>query len=291
MAGITRSAAVHVHRRLLWAPTMALFWALAVASPGTPALAVDVFRVQDRDGAVMYTNLPPEPRGVSLLSPPPASPPPTRTLAWPDPATAARRPRGTYDAVIRSAAIRHGVDERLVSAIVLVESAGNPRAVSPKGALGLMQLMPQLATQLEVHDPFDPAENVVAGVRHLQRLLTQFPGRLDLALAAYNAGEQAVRASRGVPPYPETRRYVEAVLRRYGEAGASEAGPPRADAPRAVTRPAPAGPARETPAPRPGAVELPPAGPPSAGDIVYRYVQPDGTILLTNIPRNDGERP
>lgn len=117
----------------------------------------------------------------------------------------------------REAALRHGVDPVLVRAVIGVESAWNPRAVSPKGAAGLMQLMPQTARRYGVADRFDPAQNVDAGVRYLRDLLGMFRGDLPLALAAYNAGEGAVLRHGGrVPPYPESRRYVERVLRLYG---------------------------------------------------------------------------
>jgi soluble lytic murein transglycosylase-like protein len=110
---------------------------------------------------------------------------------------------------------RHGVAPKLVAAIVAVESAFDHRAVSRRGAEGLMQLMPATAADLDVQDAFDPADNLDGGVRHLKRLMGRFRGDLPLALAAYNAGETAVIAHRGIPPYRETRQYVVRVLRRY----------------------------------------------------------------------------
>ena len=121
------------------------------------------------------------------------------------------------EAHIRATAARHGVPARLVAAIIEAESDFDPRAVSRKGARGLMQLMPATASSLDVHDAFDPYANIDAGVRHLRRLIDRFDGDLPLAIAAYNAGENAVAAYRGVPPYRETRRYVARVLRRYGQ--------------------------------------------------------------------------
>lgn len=117
---------------------------------------------------------------------------------------------------IREVAARYGVAPLLVAAIVEAESEFNPRAVSRRGARGLMQLMPRTASSLQVDDIFDPYENIEGGVRHLRRLMDRFNGNLPLALGAYNAGEQAVRLSRGIPPYPETRRYVIRILRRIG---------------------------------------------------------------------------
>ena len=114
-----------------------------------------------------------------------------------------------------AAAKRHGLDPDLVMAVVSVESAFRPQAVSPKGALGLMQLMPATAASLGVRDPFDPAENLEGGTRHLGTLVSTYGGDLTRALAAYNAGEGAVSRHRGVPPYRETREYVKKVLERY----------------------------------------------------------------------------
>lgn len=116
--------------------------------------------------------------------------------------------------VDRSAA-RHGLDPHLVHAVIRAESAYNPRAVSPKGAVGLMQLMPATAHELSVDDPFDPASNIEGGSSYLRRMLDRFDGNLELALAGYNAGPEAVRRFGGVPPYRETRQYVERVLRTY----------------------------------------------------------------------------
>ncbi len=114
-----------------------------------------------------------------------------------------------------TAARRHGLDPGLVLAVVSVESAFRPEAVSRKGAQGLMQLMPATAASLGVKDAFDPVENLDGGSRHLGSLLTLYGGDLVNALAAYNAGAGAVARHRGVPPYRETRAYVKKVLERY----------------------------------------------------------------------------
>lgn len=119
-----------------------------------------------------------------------------------------------YDPIIDKAAARHGVDATLVRAVIQVESAYQRRARSPKGAMGLMQLMPATAQQYGVADPYDPVSNIEAGTRHLSSLLERLP--LTLAIAAYNAGEGAVQRFRAVPPYPETRQYVSRVLRLAG---------------------------------------------------------------------------
>src|SRR5215472_8459426 len=124
------------------------------------------------------------------------------------------------DAAIDKAASRHNVDPNLVRALVKVESNFNPHAVSRKGAMGLMQLMPQTARQLNLKNPFDPQENIDAGVRHLKQLLDNYGGDVRLSLAAYNAGSGAVSRSRGVPNFAETRNYVRRITNIYsGDVG------------------------------------------------------------------------
>lgn len=123
-------------------------------------------------------------------------------------------PREVDDA-IEQAARRHNVDANLVRALIRVESNFNSKAVSRKGAMGLMQLMPGTARQLKVSNPFDPGQNVDAGVRHLKKLLEDFHGNVKLSLAAYNAGEGAVQRNAGVPNYGETRNYVSRITTLY----------------------------------------------------------------------------
>ena len=128
------------------------------------------------------------------------------------------------DSIIQTAAQRHNVDPNLVRAVIKVESNFNPRAVSPKGAMGLMQLMPATARNLNVSNPFDPEQNVDAGVRHLRELLDSYQGDVSLSLAAYNAGSGAVARSKGVPPYSETRQYVRRITKLYGDKGSTVSG-------------------------------------------------------------------
>ena len=125
------------------------------------------------------------------------------------------------DAAIDEAATRHNVDPSLVRSVVKVESNFNPNAVSRKGAMGLMQLMPSTARSLNVSNPFDPQQNVEAGVRHLRKLLDSYGGDVRLSLAAYNAGSKAVSRSAGVPHFRETQNYVRRITDLYngGEAG------------------------------------------------------------------------
>jgi soluble lytic murein transglycosylase-like protein len=122
---------------------------------------------------------------------------------------------GDIDSAIEAAAARHNVDPNLVRAVVKVESNFNPNAVSRKGAMGLMQLMPSTARQLKVRNPFDPEQNVDAGVRHLKQLLESYDGDIKLTLAAYNAGAGAVARSSGVPAYAETQNYVRRITNLY----------------------------------------------------------------------------
>ena len=117
---------------------------------------------------------------------------------------------GPYSDIIDRVAAEQNVPAKLVRAVIQVESAYNVRARSPKGAMGLMQLMPATARQYAVADPYDPASNIEAGIKHLKSLLQRLP--VAMALAAYNAGEAAVQRFNGIPPYPETRNYVSRIL-------------------------------------------------------------------------------
>jgi hypothetical protein len=115
-----------------------------------------------------------------------------------------------FDSIIQKVAKEQGLDVALVRAVIQVESAYEPRARSPKGAMGLMQVMPSTARQFGVRNAYDPKANIEAGSKYLKSLLDRLP--LNLALAAYNAGEAAVQRFRGVPPYPETQKYVSTIL-------------------------------------------------------------------------------
>ena len=143
--------------------------------------------------------------------PPPIPLPPVRAKREPSP------PR-PYAELVDNASLRHGVDPDLLHALIEVESGYRANAQSPQGAMGLMQLMPATAEQYEVQDPFDPGANIDAGAQHLRILLDKFD--VTGALAAYNAGEGSVRKFQGIPPYPETHRYVSRVLNLVEDAQA-----------------------------------------------------------------------
>ena len=121
-----------------------------------------------------------------------------------------------YDDIITDASDQYGVDSRLVKAIIKAESDFNPRAVSRKGAMGLMQIMPENFQHLQIENPFDPRENIMGGTRYFKYLYDRFEGQLALSLAAYNAGPTTVdNYNKSIPPYRETEQYIERVLKYY----------------------------------------------------------------------------
>ena len=120
-----------------------------------------------------------------------------------------------FDRYIDEAATLHGVDFPLLKAVIRAESAFDPKAVSKKGALGLMQIMPENLEAFRVHDPFDPWQNIMGGARYLKVLIQRFNGQVPLALAAYNAGPRMVDTHRGIPPFPETEEYVKRVMKFF----------------------------------------------------------------------------
>lgn len=181
---------------------LALLWAAAAQA--------DVYVKEDADGTLVLTDAPGG-EGFELLLHS------ERDAAAAPVAARAEHPSARLHAPrIERAARAAGVDASLLHAVIRAESAYNPKAVSPKGAAGLMQLMPATARRYGVADRFDPDQNVLGGALYLRDLLARFDGQLELALAAYNAGEGAVQKYGGrVPPYAETQRYVPQVMHNY----------------------------------------------------------------------------
>ncbi len=124
-------------------------------------------------------------------------------------------PPNPFFEAVGNIAREHGLPPELIDSIIQAESKGDPKAVSPTGAMGLMQLMPETARQMRVSDPFNPLANIRGGARYLKNLLLEFSGNLSLALAAYNAGPGSVRKYHGIPPYPQTREFVRKVTTDY----------------------------------------------------------------------------
>jgi soluble lytic murein transglycosylase len=175
----------------------------------TPAASDgQIYMYRDGSGKLHFSNAPASSGYRPYASPPKFSRSPVYRYTR---ATAARAK--AYDPIIRDAARRHRVDSALIKAVIRAESDFVPYARSPKGALGLMQLMPATARMHNVGSVFEPRDNIEGGVKHLRRLLDQYRGNVRLALAAYNAGDGAVQRYGGVPPYPETIEYLDRVLR------------------------------------------------------------------------------
>jgi soluble lytic murein transglycosylase-like protein len=126
--------------------------------------------------------------------------------------------RKTYDPVVRKVAKLHGIEPELIHAIIQAESNYESTAVSPKGARGLMQLMPATARAYGVSDYFDPEQNIEGGTKYLKDLIRLYEGKTSLVLAAYNAGQEAVKKYKGIPPYPETRNYIKRIQAGYRNA-------------------------------------------------------------------------
>src|SRR3989454_4262064 len=215
-------------------PRFLILLAVTVVVTAATPVGAEVYKRTASDGTIYFTNIQ-------------TSPSYQRAVFTPALARGSQRPasadHGVYSQEIAEAAARYAVPERLIWAVIRVESGFDHRAVSRKGARGLMQLMPETAAILGVRDSFNPRENIHAGARHLRGLMERFRYDLPLAIAAYNAGEKPVTSYRGIPPYPETREYVARVLRYYGA---------------------------------PPAWEL-------QGSGIQQFVQRDGTVVYTNV--------
>ena len=182
--------------KLIFVTTLGLIFSIAVSI----SVLADIYRYVDENGVWHFTNLPTGGKYKLYIK------------------TPRRTPSAyikEYEGIILQAASRFGVDASLVKAVIKAESDFDSRAVSSKGAEGLMQLMPQTSDALAVTDPFDPVENIFGGTRYLSLLLKRFKNDQRLAVAAYNAGPERVESHQGIPPIPETERFVEKVMNYY----------------------------------------------------------------------------
>ena len=164
------------------------------------ATLADVYRFKDENGVWHFSNIQSDPRYRLYIRSYPKGP---------------NRFIKDYDRAILQAAGRFAVDPSLIKAVIKAESDFDHKAISTKGAQGLMQLMPQTSEEMRVQDPFDPEENIVGGTRYLSMMLDRFGNNTQLALAAYNAGPENVEAYNGIPPFAETQTFVKRVLRYY----------------------------------------------------------------------------
>lgn len=190
-----------------------LIGALAVLCTGLAEVRADIFMYTDDSGTPNFSDVPNDARYRLYLH---TVQPHTQVEAPQRVLPADNRNRELFNAEVRRAASFYRLDEALLHAVIAVESGYNSRIVSRKGAVGLMQLMPATARRYQVSNSFDPAQNIHAGAKHLSSLLAQFDNNIQLALAAYNAGENNVRKYGGrIPPFPETIAYVPKVMDLY----------------------------------------------------------------------------
>jgi soluble lytic murein transglycosylase-like protein len=200
-------------------PTLVILLFLLAGSLGFPcSAAADIFRYQDDKGVVYFTNVPSDPKYRLFYRELQNSPATSKPRGLGKPAflkSGEANLSAPLTAHIEEASQIYGLDPKLVQAVIHVESRFDPKALSPKGAQGLMQLMPQTARDLQVGDPYNPRENIEGGARYLRYLLDIYNQDLSLALAAYNAGPEKVNLYKGIPPYLETRSYVQKVIQIY----------------------------------------------------------------------------
>ncbi len=211
----------------------------------------EVYSYQEPDGVIHFSDTPPAGATAGTVRVESPRKIPVNTAEERPPLQERRQcghqPMEYCNAVIDRTSQRYGLDPKLVHAVVKAESDYNPYAISHKGAMGIMQLMPETARELSVVNLFNIEQNVDGGVRYLSYLMDRFSERLEDAVAAYNAGPTAVERYRGTPPYSETREYVKRVIGYYRESGGDRQGR-------------------------------------SAAPAIYRIVREDGSMLFTNVP-------
>jgi hypothetical protein len=228
-----------------------VFISICLLLTAVSVTAADIYKYVDDNGVVCYTDAPLGNKSQQVSSEKKTSPARTED--------ASLISSGDYSQYIRRAASKYDLEPELIKAVIKTESNGNHRAVSRKGAIGLMQLMPATASDMNVSNPFNPEENIDGGARYLKYLLDRFSGNLTLALAAYNSGPKTVEKYGSVPPIDETRQYVKRIFNLYNgrkdyafSDRKNEAAAGTGAAPRQLLAP------------------------------IYRIVLDDGTILFTN---------
>ena len=209
----------------------------------------DIYRYVDENGVVCYTDAPLNRKAERVVK--------SDLSTARGSGEAMSLQQRDFHTIVQDKANKYDLDPSLVHAVIKTESNGNPRAVSRKGAMGLMQLMPTTASDMDVRNPFDPEENIDGGSKYLRYLIERFGGDLTLALAAYNAGPKTVEKTRSVPQIPETKQYVKRVLSLYNG---------KTVLPVSASFVQPAAPAAPKTEP------------------IYRIMTEDGTVLFTNSP-------
>ena len=215
---------------------------IGIGAFGAELRSQSLYSYVDDNGNQVFTNIPPVNPGANMKI---TGAPPTEPQLAPKPAKPTQ-----YDAIIEKYAGDYRLDPHLIRSIIATESGFNPKAVSPKGARGLMQLMPATAARLGVQNSFDPEQNIQGGIKHFRSLLDNFNNDFTLSLAAYNAGENRVQRLGRVPEIKETREYVQSVTKRWNAAKEFTA------------------PVQEEERPSP----------------IFRFPDEDGVLHLTNIP-------
>lgn len=187
--------------------TAGLFFSICLLLLSFNSAEADIYRYEDEEGIVHFTDAPTDKRFKFFMRDLKKDRQLRTVLKFSSKVNPAE-----YETIIKASAVRYGISPALIKAVIHAESGYDPNAISPKGASGLMQLMPGTAKSLKVSNSFDPKDNVDGGVKYLKFLLDTFRGDVSLALAAYNAGLSKVAKYGGIPPYAETRNYVNKVL-------------------------------------------------------------------------------
>ncbi|HWR59081.1 MAG TPA: lytic transglycosylase domain-containing protein [Thermodesulfovibrionales bacterium] len=224
--------------------------ALIVLMLAASAAEADIYRYIDDNGVVCYTDAPLNRKAEKIMRTGPSVG--QNSPSAPQKNTQTYSHQRDFTGIVADKATKYAIDPSLVHAVIKTESNGNPYAVSKKGAMGLMQLMPMTANDLQVSNPFDPEDNIDGGTKYLKYLIDKFKGDLTLALAAYNAGPKLVEKRRAVPEISETKQYVKKVLSLYNGK---------------TSHPVPS---NQTVAANP--------------ERIYKIVAEDGSVLFTNTP-------